>query len=365
MRNKGLILQTSCLAQLALVLALLPGCRRGGADGFVTQSPDGAICLAVGATADLEKPVNDFKLEDYFEPFGEILPSDDPRTFMRSMNFSYADEESVLAYSADRVVRLSLKDGSFICEYGRKGRGPGEYVQALLCFVQDGEVYVSDTMSQVHVYALEDGRLLREIPLFEKTSQFSTYAPLDKDHGLICYSSLAGKDHLFDVVDASRQVTRAGTLSMEKPSSGGIRLGVVLRMDGSMCAPLVDSDMVLYKITAEKDTPWVRLDRGMYPTPSSNSNHWLIADSFMAFGPFFYTEIRRNDEDSSMALYNLKRRSLVLYKTRSKDTYREYGLPYSHDGQTQYLVPTFADRDLLICQDNDFTGNYRCFRLRK
>ena len=46
-----------------LALTLLPGCRRGGAEGFVTKGPDGAVTLAIGATADLREPVTGFRLE--------------------------------------------------------------------------------------------------------------------------------------------------------------------------------------------------------------------------------------------------------------------------------------------------------------
>ena len=352
---------------LVLALALLPGCRRGGADGFVTKGPDGAINLAVGATADLTEPVEVFRLEDYYDLVGEILPDDeDPRTFMTSMEFFHADDETVLVQSRDRVVRLSQKDGSFVCEYGRKGRGPGEYTQPLLCFVQDGEVYVNDIMSRCHVYALEDGRLLREFPLFEKNSQFSIYAPLDKDHGVICYSSLAGQDHLFDVVDASRQVVRAGTLPMAKVDDGGIRVGFARRMDGKLCVPDDGPNRVLHQVAIGKDAPWVRLDKGSYTPYSSTGDHWLIEDEWMSFGPFFYVTLRRKGGLSAIAVYDLKRRALALYKAAvDAESYRTCGLPYTRDGQTLYLIPDFGDREVLVCHDLAAPDNHYCFRLKK
>ena len=349
----------------ALLAAGLTGCRPGtGADGFVSKSPDGAICLAIGATADLSENVEDFRLEDYFELVGEIFPSEeDPRTFMGSMEFFHVDDQSVFVASRERVVRLSLKDGSFICEYGRKGRGPGEYVQPFLFFVQEGEVYINDTMSQCHVYALEDGRLLREFPLFEKTSQFSCYAPLDKDHGVICFSSLAGKDHLFDVVDASLQLVRASSLPMESVSDGGIRTGFARRMGGKLCVPYEEPNLVLYQVSAGKDTPWVRLDKGSYTAYTSSGDHWLIEDEWRSFGPFFFVSLRRKTVSSALAVYDLKRRALVLYKAAvDAESSRKMGLPYTRDGQTLYLYPVFSDGDMLVCQDRTDPDNYYIFR---
>ena len=357
------------LVVIISLCCLLPGCRRGGADGFVTKGPDGAINLAVGATADLTEPVEDFRLEDYYDLVGEILPSDeDPRTFMTSMGFFHADDETVLVQSRDRVVRLSQKDGSFVCEYGRKGRGPGEYTQPLLCFVQDGEVYVNDIMSRCHVYALEDGRLLREFPLFEKNSQFSTYAPLDKDHGIVCYSSLSGKDHLYDVVDGTRQVVRESELPLEPHQSGqgAVRVGFARRMDGKLYVPYEEPDLVLYQVSAGKETPGFRMDKGSYTPYSSTGDHWLIEDEWMSFGPFFYVTLRRKGGLSAIAVYDLKRRALVLYKTAGDaDSFRTRGLPYTRDGQTLYLIPDFGDREVLVCHDLAAPDNHYCFRLKK
>ncbi len=349
----------------AAAAAGLTACRPApGADGFVSKSPDGAICLAIGATADLAENVENFRLENYFELVGEILPSEeDPRTFMSSMEFFHADGQSVFVQSFDRVVRLSLKDGSFLCEYGRKGRGPGEYVQAFMCFVQDGEVYVNDTRSQCHVYAVEDGRLLREFPLFEKTSQFSCYAPLDKDHGIICFSSLAAKDHLFDVVDASRQLVRSSALPMESELDDGIRTGFARRMDGKMCVPYEEQDLVLYQVSVGKDTPWVRLDRGSYTPYTSTGDHWLIEDEWRSFGPFFFVCLRRKTVSPAIAVYDLKHRALVLYKTAvDAESSRTMGLPYTRGDETLYLKPVFSDRDILVCQDHQAPDNYYIFR---
>ena len=41
------------------------------------------------------------------------------------------------------------------------------------------------------------------------------------------------------------------------------------------------------------------------------------------------------------------------------------GMPYELDGQTLFLWPEFAARDLLICRNVHTADNYYCFRLKK
>ena len=353
------------LTALALALALLPGCRRGGADGFVTKGPDGVVTLAVGATADLTKPVTDFRLEDYYEPVGEILPSDDPRTFMRGMNFAYYDANTVLAYSGDRVIRLSLADGSFQGEYGHKGRGPGEYTMVLSAFVRDGRVYVNDIMSTYHVYEGVDGHHLQDVPLFDKTQQFCALYPLEGDYSMILYASTAGKKQVFDIIDGSGNLVRESSLqddNEEIAQRGGIRIGYSIPLGEDWGVPS-DRDRTLYRISPERDIPWVRFDYGRY---SPTDSPLMVLERFSVSGPFFLASL--NGESSYFrAVYDLQRCRLLFVTENLRNNTRaeRAGIPYELDGQTLFLWPEFAARDLLICRNVHTADNYYCFRLKK
>ena len=137
-------------------------------------------------------------------------------------------------------------------------------------------------------------------------------------------------------------------------------------MDGRLYVPYEEPDLVLYQVSAGKETPGFRMDKGSYTPYSSTGDHWLIEDEWMSFGPFFYVTLRRKAVSSAIALYDLKRRALVLYKAAvDADTYSKCGLPYTRDGQTLFLNPVFADGDVLICRDHAAPDNYYCFRLKK
>ena len=363
---------------LVLALALLPGCRRGGADGFVTKGPDGAINLAVGATADLTEPVTDFRLEDYFEEIGTNRNNDDPRTFLWSLQFSYYDDRTVLAETRDGVVRLLLEDGSFVCEYGHVGRGPGEYIPPYLLFAKDGEVYVSELNSSVcHVYAGDGGAWLRDSPLTDNGYPCYMYAPLGEGLGVLTYSSLGGKPQMFDIVDTSGHVVREGTVygngkktSMEDVQSGkaGIQVYTPEQTGGSICLMSSRRD-TLYRVTALKDEPWLVLDPGRYRSPNpgelSQDDSRDIFSSVNVCGDLAFLNISVAG-GTRMAVYDMQKGELLfcVFSSDGENPPLTYGIPYERDGETVYLAPVKTDRDLLVCVDRNAEDFYS-FRLKK
>lgn len=350
----------------ALLAAGLAGCRPGtGADGFVSESPEGLVTISIGAIADLAEPVSALQLDEAFEYLGQILDSEDPRTFLKRSSFAYIDERSVLAYSSERVIRLSLEDGSFQGEYGRLGRGPGEYVQTLSCYVQDGVVYVNDQMSTCHVYDLETGEHLRDIPMFgQKTSQFSTYVPMDGERALFCYSTLAGKKRLFDLVDYSGQLLREGTVieDGDLQRRGGIRIGYARRIGDYLCVPDEEAPPTFYQVHPDKDVPWLTFDLGNY---KASGNQALILQSYYSVGPYFGMRIDSAGK-GGLVFCDIRSHRLVHFSSRrNAKPFLHEGFPFQCDGQTLWLCPEFAERNLLICREEDGGDVFYCFRLKK
>ena len=68
-----------------------------------------------------------------------------------------------------------------------------------------------------------------------------------------------------------------------------------------------------------------------------------------------------------MAIYDLDSRRLVFTSTYSAqkdgvERYHTWGIPYERDGETLYLQPVMAERDLLVCRDRTEPDNYYIFR---
>ncbi|MBR1678234.1 MAG: hypothetical protein IJ701_02110 [Bacteroidales bacterium] len=356
------------LVVIISLCCLLSGCRRGGADGFVTKGPDGVVTLAVGATADLQEPVWDFRLEAYYEPIGEILPSDDPRTFMTSMIFAYYDSESVLAFSPDgpgRVIRISLKDGSFLGEFGRSGRGPGEYVTPLFVFAKDGEVCVNDMRSICHVYSAADGSWLRDMPLEEETVLFSNYTPLEDGLGIVCHSSMSGNPRLFDIVDASGRIVREGKLSGDgqRPSlEEGIAVRYI-RQTGDGYGLLTSDTGGMYRITAEGASPWLSFDPGHY---SLTGKDRIVVSQIFESGRFVFLSIQVLD-NYRQAVYDVQSGRLVFCSAVDLSEWDVVvpGFPYSRGGESVTLAPYLAYGGLLICRDVLAEDHFYCFRRKE
>ena len=339
----------------AILATVLTACRpASGAKGFVTVDPEGVISLAVGQTLDLAAPVSAFRLTDYYEEVGMILPGDDPQTFLEFSDCSTVDDESLLAHSFERVIRVSLKDGAFQCEYGRQGRGPREFVQAVFCYAQDGEVYVNDMMSVCHVYAAADGSWLRDIPLSDEPVMFNNYTPLGGGLGILCYSSNSGKEQMFDIVDAGGAPVRRGSLpgnNKRTTPEEGIRIYNASRMDGSRCVTTRQGE--IYKVGPGEETLWIRQDPGQY---SFIDEPWLSTGIYPA-GRFFFASISKEGSEGVVAVYDLDARALVL---RDAD-----GVPYERDGQQMHLRPIFSDNGILIFADSENQDNYYCFKQLK
>ena len=355
-----------------LAATLLAGCRPGpGAEGFVSRDADGLITLAVGRAVDLKEPLTDWRLTDDLEEIGAILPGDDPRAFMTTYSFSYCDDRSIIARSDDRVIRLSLRDGSFLCSYGFLGRGPGEFTQPIRAFAQDGEVFVSDLNSVCHVYSLESGAWLRDIPLAESEGiLLNLYAPLGGGLGVLSYSSLNGKPQIFDIVDEAGRVVRQGTVpsNNEKSSISAIRVFIPTRSGGSLCVQSSQAD-TLYRISASKDTPWIYPDATPYHSPFRGNDYETdersLLSSISVCGRFAFVQISAT-AGSGMAVYDLEGGRLVFraFSPDAEETPQEAGIPYEREGRTLSLFPYFADQDLLICRDLTGEDDYYCFRLK-
>ena len=92
----------------ALLAAGLTGCRPGtGADGFVSESPDGAICLAVGATADLMLEVDEAQLVPADKFDREAAPMAASTNAVQVFWGTAWDDQTLLA----RETRLAHLDG--------------------------------------------------------------------------------------------------------------------------------------------------------------------------------------------------------------------------------------------------------------
>lgn len=86
-----------------------------------------------------------------------------------------SDDSSVFIFDRDNssAMRFSLEDGSFICKYGSRGRGPGEFVSLNYMAVdkRKKEVCLLDFDQYKLMYFNYDGTFLREEPQFYGFSQ--------------------------------------------------------------------------------------------------------------------------------------------------------------------------------------------------
>ena len=109
--------------------------------------------------------------------------------------------------------------------------------------------------------------------------------------------------------------------------------------------------------------PWVRFDYGRY---SPTDSPLMVLERFSVSGPFFLASL--NGESSYFrAVYDLQRCRLLFVTENMRNNTRaeRAGIPYELDGQTLFLWPEFAARDLLICRNVHTADNYYCFRLKK
>ena len=165
-------------------------------------------------------------------------------------------------------------------------------------------------------------------------------------------------------VDASGKVVREGSVPVdfeEARRQGGIRLGRYVRMNGYTCVS--DDNYDLYRVLPKRDELWIRFDRGDY---TQRSDRRLSVGNLKAIGPFFFLELHM-DRTDVMAIYDLDSRRLVFTSTYSAqkdgvERYHTWGIPYERDGETLYLQPVMAERDLLVCRDRTEPDNYYIFR---
>lgn len=362
------------LAALA-VMMLLDACSGPDDDAVLRRENGNLLCVNLDVLGELMEPVSRFSLEDVSQPLGEIRLGEEPETFIKGRaDFGYFDDKSVLVSGSERVIRVSLADGSLLNEYGRKGRGPGEYVQEMSAFAKDGKVYVTDIISKVHIYDA-DGEFLEERPLIDNNSQFNSLGPLEGGLFLIVYSSLSYKKQLYDVVDKDLKPVRTSSLKPENSAAerkwtdnGGIRLGKSIRFGDQDCVVLGDT---LYRVTAKRESPCL-----YYLYQKDKLNRKTVIQS----GHWLFVEAAYNDHDVH-AVLDTRRSDVVFLAARKKtsitvetprgpmtvpalDNTVENGLPIEWDGQTHYVWPVMADRGLLICQDQHASDNYYCFRLK-
>ena len=357
-----------------LVLTLLPGCRRGGADTLVSREPGGLIRVSADALAAVTEPVGGFDLLDYFTPVGVMHIGDEPETFISSgvRGWYVCDEESVLAYGFPRVLRLSLKDGSLLNEYGRKGRGPGEFLDAESCFVRDGKVYVSDEMSRVHVYDAADGHLVEEFPLTDTQVQLCMLAPLEQDLFVLGYSSLTDKDQRFDVLDKDRVPVRASGLRFDRKAiekERSIWTGYTYAFDGQTC---IASGDTLYRVTPKKEIPVMVVSNSSPREGAYLASRYKTGDLlFVAYNfpekhiqtvldvkrgkPLFFVVAR-------METREVQAPDGRMVSANVLNTENGWGLPLSWEGEERRVWPVFAGQGLLICRDNEDRDCYYCLK---
>ena len=359
------------LTVLVLALALLPGCRRDGADALVSRESGGLVRVEIEAMAEWTEPVAEFDLARRFQPVGEFRLGDTRENYIDGpKEFKYYDAGSVLVSGLDRVLRVSVIDGTPLQEYGRKGRGPGEFVQVESCFGQADRVYVTDTGSQVHVYEA-DGTSVKDFLLLVPAVQFCELAPLGGEAYLLNYSSLSGKDRYFDVVDAGMKLVRQGSLHPDDSDlkKGAIRPGASLRFDDRDC---VMSGDTLYHVTPQKDRPYwyfakkktkgihfEKMSNWFFVQASTDSHDFRMVVDVRTGTPVFYAPLKK----TSMTVAT-QRGPVTVPSTDPEDRAR-FGIPYVRDGEERHIWPVLADRDLLICNDCQETDYYYCFHLKK
>lgn len=360
------------LSILVAALLCLPGCRRGGAEGLVSREPGGLVRVSVDALSALDEPIRGFDLLDHFTPVGVLDIGVEPENYIEGgvHGWYVFDEESVLAYGFPRVLRLSVKDGSLLNEYGRKGRGPGEFLDAELCFVRDGKVYVSDEMSRVHVYDATDGHLLEEFPLTDTQVQLCMLSPLEKDLFVLGYSSLTDKDQRFDVVDKDLKPVRASGLRFDRKAiekDRSIWTGYAGPFDGQTC---IASGDTLYRITPKKEIPLLT-----FANPSRKegglSSRYMAGDLlFVQYNfPEVYTRTVLDVKRGAPLFYaqaRLETREVQFdgrtVSTRVLNTGDGWGLPLTWEGEERQVWPVFSDRGLLICWDEQDRSRYYCLK---
>ena len=352
---------------LGLLAALfLVSCHSGTSDYLVRQDHDGEIHVNLVGITELSEPVREFNLTDHYNFIGIIDLDEDPRTFLRrGPDFLPFDDESVLVYSTERAIRVRMADGAFIAEYGREGRGPGEYMQILFVFPHKGRVYLEDTMSNLLIFE-PDGSYVQKIPFVPGNPQFCTYLPLDDRYGVIGYSSLAGKEVLYEIVDDDFKTVRSSPLEEDDEAlaaRGAIRISSITLKDGQ---PVLFAEDTIRRVSPEGDTPWILFEKGTHrPEPGEAvSPNDITGEQCSVQGTFAYVRCMRNGAEFH-SLIDLRSGKPVHHSIlRDIETALTGGFAFDDNGTTRYLFPSSISGDLLICSEFRNMQEYYCFRLR-
>lgn len=353
----------NCLGLLAALF--LVSCHSGTSDYLVRQDHDGVIHVNLVGITELAEPIREFNLTDYYDFIGKIDLDEDPRTFLNGMPSFYPfDDESVLVYSMERAIRVRMADGAFIAEYGREGRGPGEYLQVLYAFPHKGKVYLEDTMSNLLVYE-PDGSFVQKIAFVPGSPQFCTYLPLDDRYGAIGYSSLAGKEVLYEIVDDDFKTVRSSPLKGHDEAlaaRSAIRISSITLKDGQ---PVLFAEDTIRRVSPEGDTPWIIFEKGTHrPEPGEAPTQSDITGEQCAIqGTFAFVTCTRNGQQSHTIVDLLSGKPVFHSIIRDAETAMTSGFAFDDNGTTRYLWGS-KSKGLMICSEFRNMQEFYIFRLR-
>ena len=173
----------SCPRRILLALALLlvgPGCAgepspEGRGEGFANEPVDVQDNYTA---AHLIRATGTRSFTDLYEPVVTIRPEQSERHLIASVSDAAYDPARREVYVADALeanVKVFGWDGSLRRVLGRKGNGPGEFVQANHVELgDDGRVHVADTGRHLVQVFDADGELTGNVPLpaFGSTRDF-------------------------------------------------------------------------------------------------------------------------------------------------------------------------------------------------
>lgn len=316
----------------------------------------GSLCLISCGTN--VKSVGEYRLEDRYDFIGILRTGDNPDAFIQYPRFVYYDEGSVILWGTEKVTRVNIVDGSTAAIYGHSGRGPDEYSMVFNCFVKNGDVYVQDMAGKVLVFNSE-GKYKESIQIGDGSVTMNKLDIVDNDHFVIGYSSISGKEQLFDVLDTDLNLARESSLRPDNLSTakkGGTRIAHFMRFNGSLCVSMPSCD-TLYRITPEEDIPYFVTDAKTLGLGGGMT----VSDIMISGKDVFISAKSENamfrsvvDIDSGESMLNVR-----IYGPEDP-----HGVPFRINGVDFQVWPEFTGGGLLIAPTGD-GESFLCFRQKK
>ncbi len=281
-----------------------------------------------------------FRLEDHYSLLGVLNTGNNPDAFMQFPKFTVYDDESIILYGTDKVVRLRLSDGSTIAKYGHNGRGPGEYMLPFGCFVKNGDVYVVDADSKALIYSPE-GEFKGALRTGDGRYSMNSMGKLDDDHFVIGYSSLSGKEQLFDVLGQDMRVVRSSAIRSSKPKRG-TRIVPLWEFNGNLCTLSPGSD-TLYRIELKSEKPYFVADPARIEGLGSDDAN--VSDILVSGNYVFVTV--KSETRIFHSVVSLDSGD-VLFAASQGEAGASADLDYEFNGESIKVWPIYTGGDILV-----------------